>query len=177
MVRANKAAQEPKRLLRLIQCILKSRRDIRPSAGIVNRVIPASPGSLHREQADGATGSRQRRRPAGAAGLNSSRHAHNDMRPQRKDVAVRGHHQHCNRAADLRRARGVKSSTRVIKERDRRALAPARGLALPDKGTGGIRGDGVALIRLRLFEGGDGRLATVLRDNGTSALALDGHSF
>ena len=43
------------------------------------------------------------------------------------------------------------------------------GLALPDKGRG--LGDRSALIQLPSFEGADAQLATVLRDNGTSALA------
>ena len=50
------------------------------------------------------------------------------------------------------------------------------GLALPDEGRG-ISGDGGCPYPVASFEGGDTRLATVLRDNGTSALALDGHSF
>jgi hypothetical protein len=44
------------------------------------------------------------------------------------------------------------------------------GLALPDKGRGNS-GGWVALIQLPSFEDGQARLATVLRDNGTSALA------
>jgi hypothetical protein len=40
---------------------------------------------------------------------------------------------------------------------------------------GGIRG--MALIQLPSFEDGDAQFSTVLRDNGTSAFALDGHPF
>ena len=43
------------------------------------------------------------------------------------------------------------------------------GLALPDKGTG-AGGTDLPLIQLPSFEGGHALLATVLRDNATSAL-------
>ena len=61
------------------------------------------------------------------------------------------------------------------KKRDRQSGGQPGGLALPDQiRDGGIRG-WVALIQLPSFEGGGAQLATVLRDNGTNALALDGH--
>jgi hypothetical protein len=55
-------------------------------------------------------------------------------------------------------------------ERDRRALARTRGLALPDNGL--KREMGVALSGSPAFEDGDARPATVLTDNGANAFAL-----
>src|SRR3974390_1837936 len=65
------------------------------------------------------------------------------------------------------------SSVRVIKKRDRQS-GGHRAVSHFQIRDGGL-GDRSALIQLSSFEGGDAQRATVLRDNGASAFALDSY--